>query len=83
MAGFCSNGIDKYYNCYLRGRNSRIAMRYNLTANVVNAHLTIYLYMNFWFKDGNGASLATVIGHVWLVLAAIVILRGDQFPHLA
>lgn len=88
MAGFVVMALTSTITATLRGvGNSRIAMRYNLTANVVNVifnYLLIYGHFGFPKMGIAGASLATVIGQcVAFVLAAIVILRGDQFLHLS
>jgi len=87
MVGFVTLALTSTMTATLRGvGNSRIAMIYNLTANLVN------VVFNYALINGNlgfpklgvaGASIATVIGQfVAFVLALIAVLRGNQYLHL-
>ena len=72
----------------LRGVGStRIAMFYNVLANVVNAvfnYLLIYGHFGFPRLEVAGASLATSVGQVAaFIMAAVVILRGDHYLHFS
>jgi putative MATE family efflux protein len=66
----------------LRGvGNSRTAMVYNLTGNVVNVAFNyLLIYGNFGFPrlEVAGASLATVIGQTVAFVMALVALRGKK-----
>ncbi|NLJ57453.1 MAG: MATE family efflux transporter [Tissierellia bacterium] len=87
MIGFPFLALTSTITATLRGvGNSRTAMIYNLTANLIN------VVFNYLFIEGNfgfprmevaGASLATVIGQmVAFVFALIYIMKGDQYLHL-
>lgn len=84
MAGFVILALTSTVTATLRGvGNSRIAMAYNLIANVVNVILNyLFIHGNFGFPKMGvaGASLATVIGQtVAFALAMLAILRGNQY----
>lgn len=84
MAGFVILAMTSTITAALRGvGNSRIAMTYNLIANLVNVCFNYVLINGHWGfpKLGvAGASIATVIGQcVALVIALVVILRGKHF----
>lgn len=71
----------------LRGAgNSRTALFYNTTANVVNIilnYLLIYGKFGFPRLEVTGASLATTLGQgVAFVIALIAVLRPHQYVHL-
>ena len=87
MAGFVFMALTSTITATLRGvGNSRIAMIYNLVANLVNVlfnYLLIYGYLGFPRMEVAGASLATIIGQcVAFIMAIIVALRGNQYLHL-
>jgi putative MATE family efflux protein len=87
MAGFVTMALTSTITATLRGvGNSRIAMMYNLTSNLVNVvfnYLLIHGHLGFPRMEVAGASLATVIGQsVAFILALIVVLRGNQYLHL-
>ena len=87
MAGFVVMALTSTVTATLRGvGNTRIAMTYNLVANLVNVvfnYLLIYGHFGFPRMELAGASLATVIGQgVAFVLAMIVVLQGKQYLHL-
>lgn len=87
MAGFVTMALTSTITATLRGvGNSRIAMMYNLTANLVNVifnYLLIYGHLCFPRMEIAGASLATVIGQsVAFILALFAVLRGNQYLHL-
>lgn len=84
MAGFVILALTSTVTAALRGvGNSRIAMIYNLTANVVNVilnYLLIHGNLGFPKMVVAGASLATVIGQfVAFMLAMLTVLRGNQY----
>jgi len=84
MAGFVTLALTSTITAALRGvGNSKIAMVYNLTANVVNVifnYLLINGNLGFPRMEVAGASLATVIGQlVAFILAMGAILRGKQY----
>ena len=87
MAGFVILALTSTITAALRGiGDSRTAMIFNLTANIVNVVLN-YLLINGHFgfprMEVAGASLATVIGQsVAFIMAMIAILRGNQYLHL-
>lgn len=87
MAGFVVLALTSTITATLRGvGNSKLAMIYNLTANVVNVvfnYILIFGHFGFPRMEVAGASLATVIGQcVAFVLALIAIIRGDQYLQL-
>lgn len=87
MIGFTFMALTSTITATLRGvGNSRTAMIYNLTANVVNVVFNYLLIGgNFGFPrmEVAGASLATIIGQfVAFVYALIYIMKGDQYLHL-
>ncbi len=87
MVGFVGLAITSTITATLRGvGNSRIAMIYNLIANVFNVffnYLLIHGNLGFPKMGVAGASLATVIGQMCaLVMAVFVILRGNQYLFL-
>ncbi len=87
MLGMVVFALTSTFTATLRGvGNSRIAMTYNLVANLVNVVLN-YLLINGHFGfprlELAGASLATIIGQtVAFILALIVVLRGKNYLHL-
>ena len=87
MAGFTIMALTSTITAALRGvGDSKTAMIYNLTANVVNVifnYLLIYGKFGFPRMEVAGASLATVIGQcVAFVLALIAVLRGNEYLKL-
>ena len=87
MIGFPFLALTSTITATLRGvGNSRTAMIYNLTANLINVVFNYLLIEgNFGFPrmEVAGASLATVIGQmVAFVFALIYIMKGDQYLHL-
>lgn len=87
MAGFIFMALTSTITACLRGiGNSRTAMIYNLTANVVNVifnYLLIEGHFGFPRMEVAGASLATVIGQlVAFVLAVMAITNGGNYLHL-
>lgn len=87
MIGFPFLALTSTITAALRGAgNSRTAMIYNLTANLVNVIFNYLLIEgNFGFPrmEVAGASLATIIGQlVAFVFASIYIMKGDQYLHL-
>jgi len=87
MAGFLPIILTMSVTAALRGiGRTKIAMVYNLLANIVSVILNFFLIQGFWIfprMEVAGASLATVIGHVVaFVIAAFVILNGDDFLRL-
>jgi putative MATE family efflux protein len=87
MVGFVGLAITSAITATLRGvGNSRIAMIYNLVANAINVifnYLLIHGHFGFPQMGVAGASLATVIGQMCaLVMAVLVILRGNQYLFL-
>lgn len=87
MVGFTFMALTSTITATLRGvGNSRTAMIYNLTANVVNVifnYLLIEGHYGFPRMEVAGASLATIIGQfVAFVFSFIYIMKGDQYLHL-
>jgi putative MATE family efflux protein len=87
MVGFTFMALTSTITATLRGvGNSRTAMIYNLTANVINVILNYLLiegHFGFPRMEVAGASLATIIGQfVAFVFAFIYIMKGDQYLHL-
>ena len=89
MAGFISIGITSTITSCLRGAgDSRTAMIYNVTANVVNVVLNyVLIYGKFGFPrmEVAGASLATVLGQfvaMFMALYAIMKKKDTQYLHL-
>lgn len=85
--GFVFMALTSTITATLRGvGESRTAMIYNLTANVVNVifnYLLIYGHFGFPRMEVAGASLATVIGQlVAFVLALIAATSGKYYLHL-
>lgn len=87
MIGFTFMALTSTITATLRGvGNSKTAMIYNLTSNVVNVILNYLLiegHFGFPRMEVAGASLATIIGQfVAFVFALIYIMKGDQYLHL-
>lgn len=87
MIGFTFMALTSTITATLRGvGNSRTALIYNLTANIVNVifnYLLIEGHFGFPRMEVAGASLATIIGQfVAFVFAFIYIMKGDQYLHL-
>ena len=87
MIGFTFMALTSTITATLRGvGNSRTALIYNLTANIVNVifnYLFIEGHFGFPRMEVAGASLATIIGQfVAFVFAFIYIMKGDQYLHL-
>jgi putative MATE family efflux protein len=87
MMGFVVLALTSTITAALRGiGDSRTAMIYNLTANLVNVvfnYLLIYGHFGFPRLEVAGASLATVIGQcAAFVMALIAVLKGSQFLQL-
>jgi putative MATE family efflux protein len=87
MAGLPLLALTATATATLRGiGNSRTAMVYNLTANIVNVafnYLLIYGSFGFPRWEVAGASLATVIGQtVAFVMAFIALLGGKSYIRL-
>mgnify|MGYP000029145141 CR=1 FL=1 len=87
MLGMVTLALTSTFTAALRGvGNSRIAMSYNLVANLVNVVFNYFLiYGKFGFPrlEVVGASIATVIGQtVAFVLALITVMRGNHYVHL-
>lgn len=87
MAGFLTVGITSTITACLRGAgDSKTAMVYNVTANVVNVimnYLLIYGHFGFPRMEVAGASLATVIGQcVAMIMAFRAILKKDGKNYL-
>lgn len=88
MTGFLFMALTSTMTATLRGvGNSRIAMMYNLTANVVNVVLNFLLIegrFGFPRMELAGASLATIIAQfVAFCLALSVVLRGRNYLHIS
>ncbi len=84
MSGLVVIGLTSTVTATLRGiGDSRTAMVYNLTANVINVIFNWFLIFGNWGfpKMGvAGASLATVIGQsVAFIMAMTVVIRGKGF----
>ena len=87
MIGFVFMALTATVTAAFRGiGNSRIALIYNMTANIVNVifnYLLIEGHFGFPRMELAGASLATIIGQfVAFILAMIAALRGDEYVHL-
>jgi len=87
MAGFIVLALTSTFTATLRGvGNTRIAMLYNLMANIINVifnYLLIHGHFGFPRMELAGASLATVIGQcAAFVVALIVLLRGKHYLKL-
>ncbi len=87
MIGFTFMALTSTITATLRGvGNSKTAMIYNLTSNVVNVVLNYLLiegHFGFPRMEVAGASLATIIGQLLaFVFALIYIMKGDQYLHL-
>jgi putative MATE family efflux protein len=87
MIGFTFMALTSTITATLRGvGNSRTALIYNLTANIVNVifnYLLIGGHFGFPRMEVAGASLATIIGQfVAFVFAFVYIMKGDQYLHL-
>ena len=87
MVGFTFMALTSTITAALRGvGNSRTAMIYNLTSNVVNVFLNYLLiegHFGFPRLEVAGASLATIIGQLFaFVFALTYIMKGDQYLHL-
>lgn len=84
MVGFVVLALTSTITAALRGiGDSRTAMMYNLTANVVNVifnYMLIYGHFGFPRMEVAGASIATVIGQcVAFVLAILSVLKGNRY----
>lgn len=87
MIGFVFMALTTTITASLRGvGDSRTAMVYNMTANVVNVifnYLLIYGHFGFPEMGVSGASLATIIGQfVAFTLAMISVMSGKKYLHL-
>ena len=89
MAGFLCVGITSTITACLRGAgDSRTAMIYNVTSNVVNVilnYLLIYGHLGFPRMEVAGASLATILGQfvaMLMALWAILKKNSKQYLHL-
>jgi putative MATE family efflux protein len=87
MLGFVALALTSTITATLRGvGNSKIAMTYNLVANIVNVVFNyLLIYGNFGFPrmGVSGASLATIIGQFTaFLLALFAVLRGNQYLKL-
>ena len=87
MIGFTFMALTSTITATLRGvGNSRTALIYNLTANIVNVifnYLLIGGHFGFPRMEVAGASLATIIGQfVAFIFAFVYIMKGDQYLHL-
>lgn len=87
MAGFIPTVIPLAISALLRGvGDTRISMRYNVTANLVNIVFNYFLiYGKFGFpKLGvNGAAIATVIGNCTACAMALYTVLGKRFHRKA
>ena len=86
--GIVTVALTSTITASLRGAgNSRTAMLYNLTANIVNVifnYLLIYGHFGFPRMEVAGASLATVIGQaVAMVLAFLSVMGHRNYVHLS
>ncbi len=84
MVGFVFMALTSTITATLRGvGDSRTAMVYNLTSNVVNVvlnYILIYGHFGFPRMEVAGASLATIIGQfVAFSMALAAIMRKDQY----
>ena len=87
MIGFVFMALTTTFTAVLRGvGDSRTAMIYNLTANVVNVilnYVLIYGHFGFPALGVAGASLATIIGQfVAFAFALFYLMRGKRYLHL-
>jgi putative MATE family efflux protein len=87
MIGFVFMALTTTVTASLRGvGDSRTAMIYNMTANIVNVifnYLLIYGHFGFPEMGVAGASLATIIGQfVAFTYAFFYIMRGKRYLHL-
>jgi putative MATE family efflux protein len=88
MVGFLFFALTTTITAALRGvGDSRTAMVYNMTANVVNVILNyclIYGHFGFPRMEVAGASLATIIGQfVAFVMALYAVMRRSNYLHLS
>ncbi|HHX61871.1 MAG TPA: MATE family efflux transporter [Epulopiscium sp.] len=88
MIGFLPMALTTTITATLRGvGDSKTAMKYNLTGNLINVilnYLLIYGHFGFPKMGVAGASLATIIGQgVAFLLAANVILKKDGYLYLS
>lgn len=87
MIGLVPLALTSTFTATLRGvGHTRVAMYYNLTANLVNVVLNYVLingHFGFPRLEVVGASLATIIGQVVAFIMALgVVLKGDHYLHL-
>lgn len=87
MIGFVFMALTTTVTAALRGvGDSRTAMIYNMTANIVNVIFNyLLIYGNFGFPEMGvaGASLATIIGQfVAFLYAFFYIMKGRRYLHL-
>lgn len=87
MVSIVFNGVSLTINAAQRGcGNTKISLRTNLTANLVNLVLNYFLINGIWIfpKMGvKGAALATAIGSgVGCVMSFASVLRKDHFLNL-
>lgn len=87
MVGFTFMALTSTITASLRGvGNSRTALIYNMTSNIVNVFLNYLLiegHFGFPRWEVAGASLATIIGQfVAFVIALLYVMKGDQYLHL-
>lgn len=87
MLGFTFMALTSTVTAVLRGvGDSRTAMIYNLTANIVNVffnYLLIEGHFGFPRMEVAGASLATIIGQfAAFIFAFVYITKGNQYLHL-
>ena len=87
MIGFTFMSLTSTITAALRGvGNSRTALIYNMTSNIVNVFLNYLLiegHFGFPRWEVAGASLATIIGQfIAFVFALIYIMKGDHYLHL-
>lgn len=83
MAGFIPTVIPLAISSLLRGvGDTKISLRYNLTANVVNIifnYLLIYGKFGFPMLGVDGAAIATVIGNSTACAMALYTVLGKRF----
>ncbi len=87
MVGLVPLALTSTLTATLRGvGHTRVAMMYNLVANVVNVSLNYVLingHFGFPRLELAGASLATILGQlIAFILALGVVLKGDHYLHL-
>ena len=87
MIGLVPLALTSTFTATLRGvGHTRVAMVYNLVANLVNVvgnYLLIHGHFGFPRLEVAGASWATIIGQaVAFAIAFSVVLRGDHYLHL-